>query len=113
MEVEAVRMLPSPLKELSITEDEDGIILNVYVQPRSKRTHLEGVREGRLKISLTALPLKGMANQQMISLLADLLKMRKSAIKIVSGERSRIKRVKINGLNSKEVLDKLSPQLIG
>lgn len=103
-------MLSLSLKELSITEEEDGIILNVYVQPRSKSTHLEGIREGGLKISLTAPPVKGRANQQLISLLADLLKMRKSAIKIVRGERARIKRVRINGLTCQEVLDKLSPQ---
>jgi len=108
----AERMLSLPLKELFITEEEDGIILSVYVQARSKRLHLERIREGGLKISLTASPLKGKANQQLISFLAKLLKMKKSAIKIVSGERARIKRVKINGITSKEVLDKLIPQLI-
>ncbi len=44
------------------------------------------------------------ANEALVEFLADLLKRPKSAVRILSGERSRTKRVEIHGVTQQQVL---------
>ena len=57
-----------------------------------------------LKIRLQAPALEGRANDALCEFLAALLKTPKSAVRILSGERSRIKRVEIRGVTQQQVL---------
>ncbi len=80
----------------------DGIRLAVRLKPRSARNGVEGVmpdEAGRLLLVLrvTAPPIEGAANDALISLLADALRVRRSAIHIVAGETARIKQVMLEG----------------
>ena len=77
------------------------------VTPRAGRTQVSGVRNGVLQIKLAAAPVDGAANDQLIALLAAALKIPKRDIIIVSGERSRSKRVRINGMERDQILSKL------
>lgn len=75
--------------------------------PRAGRSGFAGLREGALLVKLAAAPVDGAANDELISLLAKTLKIPKRDILIVSGERSRSKRVRIAGLDREAVLSKL------
>jgi uncharacterized protein (TIGR00251 family) len=55
------------------------------------------VQDNALKIRLTSPPVDGAANKLCREFLADLFKVPKSAVEIISGETSRHKRVKISG----------------
>ncbi|MEY4095993.1 MAG: hypothetical protein RLZZ53_3192 [Acidobacteriota bacterium] len=77
------------------------------VTPRASRTQVAGVRDGVLQIKLAAAPVDGAANDQLIALLAATLKIPKRDVTIVSGERSRSKRVRINGMERDQILSKL------
>jgi uncharacterized protein (TIGR00251 family) len=79
------------------------VIFTVRVQPRAGRNGLAGEMDGALKIRLQAPALEGCANQALIDFLARALKTPKSAVRILSGERSKIKRVEVRGVTPRDV----------
>jgi uncharacterized protein (TIGR00251 family) len=74
-------------------------ILDVRVIPRSGRSGPAGTRDGALLIRLNAPPVDGAANAELIEILADVLDVPRRAITIVAGERSRTKRVRVEGIS--------------
>jgi len=90
---------------LEITENlaAGTVIFAVRVQPRASKDEITGEIAGALKIRLQALALEGRANEALIEFLADLLKTPKSAVRILSGERSRIKRLEIRGVTKHQI----------
>jgi len=81
-----------------IAETATGIELDVRVIPRAKKSSLGGVRDGAVVIRLAAPPVENAANEALVSLLSVILHVPRRAIRIVSGERARHKRVAIDGL---------------
>jgi uncharacterized protein len=81
-----------------IAETATGIELDVRVIPRAKKSSLGGVRDGAVLIRLAAPPVENAANEALVSLLSDILHVPRRAIRIISGERARHKRVAIDGL---------------
>ncbi len=76
-----------------LQEKSNGIMLKVFTQPRSSKNMIAGLHADALKIKLTAPPVDGAANKMCIEYLAKWLKVPKSSIEIVSGHRSRTKRL--------------------
>jgi len=66
-----------------------------------------GLRDGALLVRLAAAPVDGAANLELIDLIARALHVAKRDVTIVSGERSRRKRVRIAGMNAADVVDRL------
>jgi uncharacterized protein (TIGR00251 family) len=79
------------------------VVLVVRVQPRASKNEIAGVLEGALKIRLQAPAVEDRANEALCAFLAELLKRPKSAVRILSGERSRSKRVEIAGVTVGEL----------
>ena len=73
--------------------------LNIRVIPRSPRSRVDGVRGGAVLIRLAAPPVEGAANDALVAFLSDALGVPRRNVTIVSGERSRDKRVRIEGLD--------------
>jgi len=71
-----------------------------------------GLRDGALLVRLAAAPVDGAANAELIAVLAGALHLPKRSIEIVSGDRSRSKRVRIAGMDQQAVLAalKLEPR---
>jgi uncharacterized protein (TIGR00251 family) len=90
---------------LEITENlaTATVIFPVRIQPRASKTEIAGEMAGALKIRLQAPALEGRANEALIEFLADLLKTSKGAVRILSGERSRMKRVEIRGVTKQQI----------
>lgn len=66
------------------------MILNIRVMPKASRNLV--VKEGdRLKVYLTKPNQNGLANKQLIELLAEYLQIKKYQIEIIKGEKSRDK----------------------
>jgi len=82
-----------------IQENSNGIILKVFVQPRSSKNMIAGQHGDALKIKLTAPPVDGAANKMCIQHLAKWLKITKSSIEIISGHGSRTKRLLLRSKN--------------
>ena len=77
-----------------------GIELDIKVVPRAGRSGLAGEREGRLLVRLAAAPVDGAANDALIELLSDLFHIPKRAIRLLSGDKSRMKRVALDGVSA-------------
>ena len=75
----------------------------VRVQPRASKNEVSGVMDGALKVRLQAPAVEHQANDALCVFLGELLKRPKSAVRILSGERSRAKRVEIFGVTAAEV----------
>ena len=76
----------------------NGVVVTVRVQPRASRAGLAGIRGDALLVRLNAPPVDGAANAELIEVLAAACGRPKSAVSIVSGERGRTKRVRIDGV---------------
>jgi hypothetical protein len=92
------------LAEISENFAAGTVTFPVRVQPRASRDEIVGVIEGALKIRLQAPAAENRANEALIEFLAHLLKTPKSAVRILGGERSRIKRIEILGVTKQQVL---------
>lgn len=89
---------------MQIAEQEGGVSFAVRVQPRASRDEIAGEWQGALKIRVTAPPVDDRANEALRRLLAARLKVPLSAVRIAAGERSRTKRVEIQGVTAAQIL---------
>ncbi len=90
-------------------EQKDGYALvSVRVQPKSSRNDIVINSDNSIKIALTAPPVEGEANKALCQFIAKHLGLPKSAVTLVSGEKSREKRLRVDGLNSSEIWDNLT-----
>ena len=85
-----------------LTETPGGCALSVRVVPRAGRSALAGTRGGALLVRLAAPPVEGAANGALVAFLSALLAVPRRDIVLVSGERSRDKRLRIDGLGAAE-----------
>ncbi len=76
-------------------ETPEGIVLFVRAQPGARKNEIVGKLADSLKVRVTAPPEKGKANEAIIELLAGRLGLKKSALRVVSGETSRDKKILI------------------
>lgn len=88
---------------LSIEERDGGVVLRVRVQPKASREAISGTLSG-IKVALTAPPVDGEANAALIALVAKRVGLPKSAIRLVSGEKSREKALFLPGKGLEEVV---------
>ena len=95
-----------PLQEFS-----GGVSFQVKVHPRGKKDAITGALGDALKLSLTAPPVEGRANEACIEFFARLLKVPRSSITIASGRSSRLKVIRITGITAAEFRAQLPPNL--
>jgi uncharacterized protein len=93
--------------KFNITQANKGAALPIKVVTRASRIEIAGVIDGMLKVRLTAAPVDGKANAQLIDFLAEQTGLPKSAVEIVAGEESNKKIVSFSGLNNAELEDRL------
>jgi uncharacterized protein (TIGR00251 family) len=89
--------------ELQAHPDRGSVSFAVRVQTRASKDEVAGVMDGALKIRLQAPAVEDRANQALCAFLAELLKRPKSAVRLLSGERSRTKCVEIDGVTTQEI----------
>jgi uncharacterized protein (TIGR00251 family) len=88
--------------------DDDGdtpvtVVLRVHVQPGAGRSAATGRYGDALKIRVAAPPEGGRANQATIALIASLLGVPERHVELVSGQSSRAKRLRIEGVHVSEL----------
>ena len=84
--------------------------LRVKVQARARRNEVGSFQGDILRLKVTAPPVEGRANEAVIELLAGHLRLPKSSIRIVVGERSPLKTVEVAGLDAAAVAERLQPE---
>ena len=73
------------------------MILELHVQPGAARSEFAGQHGERIKVRLAARAVDGQANQALIEFLSQHYKVPRRCVRIVSGLKSRRKRVEIDG----------------
>jgi hypothetical protein len=84
------------------------VIVAVRVIPRSPKSAITGLRGEALLVRLHAPPVDGAANDALIELLAKAFGRPRRDISLVAGEKSRDKRVAIEGLSDADFKARLS-----
>lgn len=92
---------------IHLYETSVGVTFAVKVHPHARKNGITGELGDALKVSLTAPPLAGRANEACIEFFASVLKVSRSSITIASGETSRRKMVRVKGLSAEDVRQRL------
>jgi uncharacterized protein (TIGR00251 family) len=79
------------------------VVFVVRVQPRARKDEIVGEMDGALKVRLREPAMEGRANEALVEFLAGVLNSAKSAVRILSGERSRMKRIEVRGVTAEQV----------
>jgi len=74
-----------------LKKGEKGVLLRLYVQPDSLNNEFSGLFGDRLKCKITAPPIDGKANKNVVEFLSRFLNISKSKIHIMKGLQSRNK----------------------
>jgi len=91
----------------TIKDSPNGATFAVKVHPRAKKNAITGEVGEALKLSLTAPPADGKANEACIEFFAKLLKVPRSSVTIAAGHTSRNKVIRVAGLSAEEVRKRL------
>jgi uncharacterized protein (TIGR00251 family) len=92
---------------VSIQDTPNGATFAVKIHPRARKNAVTGELGDALKLSLTAPPVEGRANQACIEFLANLLNLPHSSVTIASGQNSRRKVIRVSGISADAVRKRL------
>ena len=88
---------------------ESAVKISLRVQPNSSRSEVVGFTNGILQVKVSAPPVKGKANNELIDFLSRLLEVSKSRIDIIRGHTTKDKVISVSGLSREDVMKRLSP----
>jgi uncharacterized protein (TIGR00251 family) len=94
-----------------VRADGDDVVVAVHVQPGAGRTAVVGRHGDALKVRVAAPPVDDRANVAAVALLADVLDVAPSSIAVVSGERSRLKRLRAEGIELDDAVERIERAL--
>jgi uncharacterized protein (TIGR00251 family) len=90
-----------------VVTHEGGVRFAVQAKPRARKSGVAGVREEALVVQLTAPPVDGAANAELVEMLAEALSVPRRDVVLVRGETARSKLVEVRGLAADEVRARL------
>ena len=92
---------------VTIHAGSNAAVFAVKVHPRAKTNAITGEIGDAFKLSLTAPPVDGKANDACIAFFAQLLRVARSSVTIASGQNSRNKVIRVSGISPEEIKDRL------
>lgn len=93
---------------IALEQRADGVVLPVRAQPGARKAELKGEQDGALKAAVTQVAEQGKANRALIALLCERLRLKKSQVKLLSGETSRRKRFLVTDIALDELQSRLA-----
>lgn len=81
-----------------VEQDGDGVSVAVHVQPQAGRTAIVGRHGDALKVRVAAPPVDDRANEAAVALIAEMFDVPPTGVRVVSGDRSRVKRLHVDGI---------------
>ncbi len=92
---------------IALSNSTDGVSFEIRVHPRAKKNAITGKIGDKLKVTLTAPPIDGRANEACIEFFAKLLRVSRSSVTIASGESNRQKVIRVIGLSPEQIRERL------
>ena len=92
---------------VAIHDSDGGVTFALKIHPRAKKNGITGEIGDALKVSLTAPPSEGRANQACVEFFANLLKVPRASVTIASGLTSRNKVIRVAGVTGEYVRNRL------
>lgn len=89
-----------------LTQTEKGYILRIQVVPNSSKTQVVGEHGERLKVKISAPPVDGKANEELIEFVQKKLNLKSSQIELLRGQTSKAKDLLVQSA-SKDIFDLL------
>jgi len=80
-----------------------GVTIDLWVQPRASRNEIVGLQGDELKVKLTSPPVEGAANKLCCEFFAKTIGVAKGSVRLVGGEKSRHKRLQVEGVGLADV----------
>lgn len=81
-----------------LTPTSDGCIVTVKATPRASKSEIIGAETDWLRVRVQAPPVDGKANAALVELFAETFALPKRSVEIITGDTSRLKRVKLHGV---------------
>ncbi len=100
-------MTPRP----GIVERDGGCTLLLRVQPGARRTRVVGTLGDAVRVSVTAPPEDGRANEEVCALIARLAGVRPRDVSVRLGRASRTKTVFVGGVRAVDLADRIDAAL--
>ncbi|MFO0946318.1 MAG: DUF167 domain-containing protein [Planctomycetota bacterium] len=91
-----------------VRETSHGVSFAVKAKPAAKVNGITGEHDGALRVSVTAPPEQGKANDAIVRLLADSLEIKRSQIEIIKGHSSAQKSVQVVGHSADEIRERIA-----
>lgn len=92
---------------------QDFVSVTVHVTPGSKKDQVTRIGEdGMIWLKISAPPLEGKANRAVCLFLAEILGIQKNRVELVHGEKSRIKTIRIHGIDPEIFRERLQHLVI-
>lgn len=84
---------------IAVAETREGLTFSVHVSPGAARRKAGGEHNGALKVSTPSPPEGGAANSDVVRILAESLKLKKSQVSVQSGFKHRDKKILVTGID--------------
>ena len=94
-------------------EKDSTVVVRIHVRPGAGRSAVVGRHGDALHLRVAPPPQDGRANEAVRSLVAELFDVAKSSVELVSGDRSRDKRVRVHGVDVDVVRQRIAQALVG
>ncbi len=88
-------------------EASDGMIFCVKLVPNSSFNKILDYTQDYVRIKISSPPIENKANKELIEFLSDILDINKSKIKIISGDKSKLKKILLVNTNYDYVIQKI------
>ena len=88
---------------ITINAHAEGATIALRVQPKARRNALGGEQAGALKVSVTAPPEDGRANDAVLALLREEYNFQRSQLALLSGQTNRNKVVLVRGVTPQQL----------
>ncbi|KAG7198670.1 hypothetical protein KM043_006025 [Ampulex compressa] len=95
-----------------VSLDKDGnVAIKIQAKPGAKHNNITDISEEAVGVAISAPPVEGEANTELVKYLSTVLGMRKSDVSLDRGSRSRQKVVIVAGTTVDKVLEKLKGEM--
>lgn len=99
------------MEEDCVKETSEGCLLMVTAAPKSSRTEIVDIQQGRCKIKVKAPPVDGEANSALVEALSKIFRISKKSVILEKGRMGKQKSFLLIGLNKSQVCQRIQEVL--